>query len=476
MAPSDSNGNYALPTGYLAVGGDTILPSQHNPPLEDIQSGLTARLMRSGAGGMTGPLKAADGSVGSPSFTFGTALTTGLYKTTSGFGVSIGGTLVAEFGAGGLLSGVQTVAINDQAVTYPKIVAPSATARLLGSNSNAALTITGAANNGSGLIRLTVASTSTFATGQKKIVAGVVGTTEANGRWTITVVDGTHIDLQGSAFTNSYTSGGTIGGGVDEIQVGSGLRLSGDTLSALINAASLSGFLSGLELSTAGSSTTFSISIGAATDSSNTDLMALTSAYSKTTASWAVGSGNGSLDTGSIAINTWYHVYLIKRPDTGVVDVLISTSATTPTMPTNYTLKRRIGSIRTNASSQWVQFTQVGDTFVWLNAVADISSATTASRVLSALTVPTGVSVEALMRVNGNGGGGGSTFTYVVSPLENDSAPSSTNSTIFMPTSSANAGNVNAITNTSAQIAVRSNNTLGSLSVTTYGWIDRRGK
>lgn len=75
--------------------------------------------------------------------------------------------------------------------------------------------ITGAANNGSGAIRLTLstptgwtAATATQATGDQLTVSGVNGTTEANGTWLITVVDGTHIDLQGSTFTNAYTSGG----------------------------------------------------------------------------------------------------------------------------------------------------------------------------------------------------------------------------------------------------------------------------
>lgn len=477
--PSDSNGVYSLPAGYLAVTGDTILPTQHNPPLEDVASGLTARLMRSGAGPMTGPLKGADGAVGAPGYTFGSALTTGLYKTSSGIGVSIGGSLVAEFGAGGLLSGVQTVAITDQAVTYPKIVAPSAVSRLLGSNSNAALSITGAANNGSGLIRLTVASTSTFATSQKKIVAGVLGTTEANGRWTITVVDGTHIDLQGSTFTNVYVSGGTIGGGVDEIQIGSGLTLSGDTLTANVAAASLTGFLSGLELSYS-STTAIGISAGAANDVSSGGMMTLAAAITKTTSAWAVGTGNGGLDTGAIATNTWYHFYEIKRPDTGVVDVAFSTSASAPTtggnIPAAYTLKRRIGSAKTNGSSQWTQFTQTGDTFIWLDAVVDVNGiATTASRVATTLTVPTGVAVTALMRVM-LVSSGSSTATLIQSLVENSVSASTTNCDVFCVAGSAGAGDVATVTNTSAQVGVTSSNTSCTLTIRTYGWNDRRGK
>jgi hypothetical protein len=69
--------------------------------------------------------------------------------------------------------------------------------------------ITGAANNGSGLIRLTVASTTNIVTGNTVVVSGVLGTTEANGTWVVTTINGTTLDLQGSTFANAYTSGGT---------------------------------------------------------------------------------------------------------------------------------------------------------------------------------------------------------------------------------------------------------------------------
>ena len=107
--PSDANGVYSLPSGYLAVTGETIQASQHNPPLEDLASAMSARLMRSGAAPMTGPLKAVDGSVGSPAVQFSNGTSTGLYKTANGIGVSVGGTQVAEFAAGGLTAGALPV-------------------------------------------------------------------------------------------------------------------------------------------------------------------------------------------------------------------------------------------------------------------------------------------------------------------------------------------------------------------------------
>ena len=81
------------------------------------------------------------------------------------------------------------------------------------------VSITGAANNGSGIIRITHAvTTRPFVTGQWVYISGVGGTTEANsgtgGAWGITVIDSTHFDLNFSAFVHTYTSGGTVSGNV----------------------------------------------------------------------------------------------------------------------------------------------------------------------------------------------------------------------------------------------------------------------
>lgn len=79
--------------------------------------------------------------------------------------------------------------------------------------------VTGTANNGSGAIRLTVADSSKFTTGHKSRVSNVLGTTEANGVWVITVIDATHIDLQGSTYVNAYVSGGSVGANTGYHQV-----------------------------------------------------------------------------------------------------------------------------------------------------------------------------------------------------------------------------------------------------------------
>lgn len=68
--------------------------------------------------------------------------------------------------------------------------------------------VNGAANNGSGLIRLAIDAT-LLASGMKIDVAGIVGTVEANAEWVITKIDAAHVDLVGSVFTHAYVSGGT---------------------------------------------------------------------------------------------------------------------------------------------------------------------------------------------------------------------------------------------------------------------------
>lgn len=50
--PRDSTGTFSLPSGTLVNTGDTILVSQHNPAMQDIQAALTGSLARNGTGGM----------------------------------------------------------------------------------------------------------------------------------------------------------------------------------------------------------------------------------------------------------------------------------------------------------------------------------------------------------------------------------------------------------------------------------------
>lgn len=50
--PRASDGSYSLPAGSLVNVGEDIIPSQHNPPLQDMAQALTGSLSRDGSGGM----------------------------------------------------------------------------------------------------------------------------------------------------------------------------------------------------------------------------------------------------------------------------------------------------------------------------------------------------------------------------------------------------------------------------------------
>lgn len=54
--PLSPSGIYTLPNGYLAVTGQDILPSNHNPPLEDIGSVLSQAFYRTGVAPMLADL------------------------------------------------------------------------------------------------------------------------------------------------------------------------------------------------------------------------------------------------------------------------------------------------------------------------------------------------------------------------------------------------------------------------------------
>lgn len=69
--------------------------------------------------------------------------------------------------------------------------------------------ITGAADNGSGAIRITAASHG-LADEAIVLIHSVLGCTEANGTGQITYVDADTFDLYGSTFANAYTSGGRV--------------------------------------------------------------------------------------------------------------------------------------------------------------------------------------------------------------------------------------------------------------------------
>lgn len=137
-------------------------------------------------------------------------------------------------------------------------------------------------------------------------------------------------------------------------------------------------------------------------------------------ATWAAGSGNGGLDTGSPAINTFYHVYGLRKQSDGSFEAVLSLSAAGPTMTllTGYDVIQRLGAIRTNGSGNISAFQQVGNIFR-VAEVVDFTSGITVAQALMAVSVPTGVKVLAMFRFQATNSGGASDVSITLSPGDN---------------------------------------------------------
>ena len=219
------------------------------------------------------------------------------------------------------------------------------------------------------------------------------------------------------------------------------------------------------------------VSAGQCADSTNTVLITLPSAstVSITTA------GLGGLDTGSEAPSTWYHVYMLQKAD-GTVGTLMSTNATTPTLPATYIYYRRIGSVYNNSSSNIKTFYQQGSNIIWSTPVMDyVTTIGQTTRKLFTISTPLGVStLSSTSFTIGNGGVAAQSYTLLTSPYADDVAPTNILHDVIWYNSGSyyfeNSIYKPLLTNTSSQIAIRTDNSSSFLRLLTSGYTDFRGK
>ena len=99
----DSSGNMTLVAGNPVVTGTTVDSSDFNDTMDDFKDEITDSLSRSGKGGMTAPLRTADGSVSAPAHSFTSETNTGLFRAGSAdLRLSLAGALKVKFVAAGL--------------------------------------------------------------------------------------------------------------------------------------------------------------------------------------------------------------------------------------------------------------------------------------------------------------------------------------------------------------------------------------
>lgn len=240
----------------------------------------------------------------------------------------------------------------------------------------------------------------------------------------------------------------------------------------------LPGYQFGCQLTMPAANATMPITAGKWQDSTGTQLMTV-AAMSKTTSAWAAATGNGGrLGAAAVANNTWYDWYIIYNPTTGATDFGFDLQGVV-TYPSGYTKSRRIFSVKTNGSGQWLPVTQNGDYFLWNTPSLDVGVTTLGGTpTLYALNVPSGFPVIADINVEA-GNPTGNYGVYVSSPYNAPDSVASGRQNVV----NNNSGTLprvptrmSVLTNTSAQIQAVSSAATTSFVVGTNGWTDTRGR
>jgi hypothetical protein len=302
---------------------------------------MTARLPRSGAAPMTGALKLAEGTVGSPALTFNGATNIGIYKTTTGFGLAVSGVLVAEFNSSGFVLS-KTALFKDGGDTA------SASALTLGDgnvfNITGTIAITSIATKGVGaVVMLRFAEILTLTHDATNLILSTgANITTAAGDWAVF-----EEHVAGKWRMVSYHRA-----------TGDPLRIAGPIASAFKN----------LSIKVA-SNTTVTVTADAVTTTNGTNFQ--TTAVNSTIDLGTTGAD--ALDTGGIAAATWYAIWVVAKAY-GTTKCVASTSGSSPTMPADYTYKARIGWVRTaTAAAQLLGTWQLGRQAQYILGLAQTS-------------------------------------------------------------------------------------------------------
>ena len=195
-------------------------------------------------------------------------------------------------------------------------------------------------------------------------------------------------------------------------------------------------------------------------------------------AEWAVGDDAGGFAAGeSLPTSGTIHIWLIKRSDTGVVDVIANdhaTSALAPALPADYDYKRRIGSRRTDGSANIINGDYWGTgllrTFMFDTPILDINVATPGTNAVTAtLSIPAGIIVKALFNAY-------TSNSVYFSALCNADLQASRTAAPLISTGGASedaagGGQNFVISNTSSQIRYRTDAN-AAVKIATLGWID----
>ena len=215
-------------------------------------------------------------------------------------------------------------------------------------------------------------------------------------------------------------------------------------------------------------------------DDYSTDIVLSTDIIKRLDAVWAAGSNAGSGDGTSLPADGIIYIWLIKNSSTGAVDVLTSTSATSPSMPSGFDVKRRLGGWLCDSSNNLIAGENFGAYFVFDEAIVDLNDTSTASGTIQTVTLASPPGSTALLRVELNSNGAGSELNWILVSADAADPTSSVRShQVLMDTANVehlyNEHQVKV--NDSSQIKVKFDYTSASLdnfTIRTYGFIDHK--
>lgn len=241
-------------------------------------------------------------------------------------------------------------------------------------------------------------------------------------------------------------------------------------------------FIAGLTLAnnTTDSDHDIDFGVGECADSTNTAYLALTAALIKQIdATFAVGTDAGGMFTGSVTTDTWYHVFLIQRDSDGLIDAGFDTDPDAANIPSGFTAYRWLGAVKTDGSANILPFhfqasgrwfhhiTPIED----YNSAADISLGTT----IVLASVPAGFECE--MRGAANASRPvSSTITFSINHPDftvftaNVASVGSGQPGSSGGGSSNASGEISTLTNTSAQVDIKTNANPDSVAIEGRAW------
>lgn len=224
---------------------------------------------------------------------------------------------------------------------------------------------------------------------------------------------------------------------------------------------------------------------GAASDSSNTTQIKITTSIVKRLdEAWAPGSQAGGLSPNwTIAPDTWYGVFVLGD-DNGNTDAGFDRADDAGGLMANtsYTYYRRIGWIRTDASSNIMDFYRLGDFFYWKDPVNIYAGAApTTAALVTTKTAPMCVGIFNASFASDTADDV-THYMLMSSTYRVDSVPDSTNFCLHGRTSGGGgfeyetSGQFEIAVPGTEQIRLRATHASNTTVINALGWIDDRGR